>query len=70
MGQIVVAPMEDYRTRSSYEPDNVPWSKAAARRSVRNAVGQELWTRYKVLRDLPGGMLRLLARLNKRDEGE
>ena len=62
--------MEDYRPRSSYESDNVPWSKAAAHRSVRATVGQELWTRYKFPRDLPSGMLWLLARLNEREEGE
>ena len=33
--------MTDYSPRSSYESDNVPWSKAVARRAVRAMIGQE-----------------------------
>ncbi len=60
--------MRDYRPRSSYESDNVPWSKAVARRAVRTMIGQELRARYKVPQDLPHEMLTLLMRMNEKEE--
>ena len=63
--------MADHRPRSNYEPDNVPWSKAAARRAMRNAIGQALETRYQVPpQHLPEEMLTLLMQLNTRYEQE
>jgi hypothetical protein len=62
--------MRDYRHRSSYESDNVPWSKAVARRAVRTMIGQELRARYEVPQDLPHDMLTLLMQLNEREEEE
>jgi len=59
--------MRDYRPRSSYESDNVPWSKAVARRAVRTMIGQELRARYQIPQDLPREVLTVLVRLN---EGE
>jgi hypothetical protein len=58
--------MRDYRLRSGYESDNVPWSKAVARRAVRAMIGQELRARYEVPQDLPHEMLTLVVRLNER----
>jgi hypothetical protein len=52
--------MADHRPRSSYESDNVPWSKAVARRAVRAMIGQDLRARYGVPQDLPHEMLTLL----------
>jgi hypothetical protein len=62
--------MTDYRPRSSYELDNVPWSKAVARRAIRTMIGHELQARYEVLQDLPCKMLALLTQLNEREEEE
>jgi hypothetical protein len=62
--------MRDYRPRSSYESDNVPWSKALARRAVRAMIGQELRARCEVPQHLPHGMLTLLMQLNEREEEE
>ena len=61
--------MTDYRARSSYESDNVPWSKAVAHRAVRTMIGQELQARYEV-QDLPAEMLTLLVKLNEREQEE
>jgi hypothetical protein len=52
--------MRDYSPRSSYESDNVPWSKAVARRATRTTIGQELKALYQVPQDVPQGMLTLL----------
>jgi hypothetical protein len=60
--------MRDYSPRSSYESDNVPWSKAVTCRAVRTMIGQELRARYEVQQDLPHEMLTLLLQLNKHDE--
>jgi len=60
--------MRDYRSRSSYESDNVPWAKAVARRAVRTMIGQELRARYEVPQDLPHGLLTILMQLNEREE--
>ena len=60
--------MRDYRPRSSYESDNVPWSKAVARRAVRAMIGQELRARYEVPQDLPHEMLTLVVQLNEREQ--
>jgi hypothetical protein len=62
--------MRDYLPRSSYESDNVPWSKAVARRAVRTMIGQELRAHYEVPQRLPHEMLTLLVPLNERQEEE
>jgi hypothetical protein len=62
--------MADHRPRSSYESDNVPWSKAVARRATHTTIGQELKALYQVPQDLPQGMLTLLRQLNAPDEEE
>ena len=69
-GAIIVAPMVDHYPRSSYESDNVPWSKAVVRRSPRTTIGQELKALYQVPQDLPQGMLTLLMQLNAWHEEE
>jgi hypothetical protein len=63
-----MAPMTYYGPRSSYEATWSPYTKVAAERAVRMAIGQELGTRCKVPRDLPHGMLALLMDLNEREE--
>jgi hypothetical protein len=50
--------------------DNVPWSKGAARRAMRNVIGQELKTLYQVPQHLPQRMRALLMQLNVRHEEE
>jgi len=62
--------MADQCPRSSYDSDNVPWSKAVARRATRTTIGQELKALYQVPRDVPQGMLTLLMQLNARHEEE
>jgi len=57
--------MRDYSPRSSYESNNVPWSKAVARRATRTTIGQELKALYEAPRDLPHEMTTLLMRLNR-----
>ena len=64
------APMKDYRARSSYELDNVAWSKAVACRAARMMIGQELRARYEISQDLPHEILTLLIQLNEREEEE
>src|SRR6516225_8703288 len=46
--RVMIAPMTNYRPRSCYESDNVPWSKAVACRAVRTMIGQQLRERYEV----------------------
>jgi hypothetical protein len=58
------------RPRSSYESDNVPWSKALVRRAVRTMIGQQLRARYGISQDLPHEMLTLLIQLNEREQEE
>ena len=60
--------MRDYSPRSSYESDNVPWSKAVTCRAVRTMIGQELRARYDVAQDLPHEMAALLVQLNEREQ--
>jgi hypothetical protein len=55
--------MTDHRPRSSYEPNNVRYSKVAARRAVRTTIGQELKARYEVPRDLPHKIRTLLREI-------
>ena len=62
----MIAPVTKHRPRSSYESDNVPRSKAVARRAMRTTIGQELKALYQVPHDLPQGMLTLLIQLNAR----
>ena len=69
-GAIMLAPMVEHRPRSTYESDNVPWSKAVALRAMRATIGQDLKALYQVPQDLPQGMLTLLMRLNARHEQE
>jgi hypothetical protein len=53
------------RFRSGDEPDQLPYSKAAAHRAARSTIGQELKARYEVPRDLPHEISTLLMRLNR-----
>ena len=62
----MIAPMTNYRPRSCYESDNVPWSKAVACRAVRTMIGQQLRERYEVPQDLPNEMHALLLQLNRK----
>jgi hypothetical protein len=62
--------MKDYGPRSSYESENVPWSKAVARRAVRAMIGHELRARYEVPQDLLREMLAFLVQLNEREQEE
>jgi hypothetical protein len=62
--------MTDYRARSSYESNNVLWSKAVAHRAVRTMLGQELQARYEISQDLPHEMVTLLIQLNEREQEE
>ena len=62
--------MKDYGPRSSYESENVPWSKAVARRAVRAMIGHELRARYEVPQDLPREMRAFLVQLNEREQEE
>jgi hypothetical protein len=55
--------MTDHRPRSSYESNNVRYSKAAARRAVRTTIGQELRARYEVPQHLPHEILSLLREM-------
>ena len=55
--------MTDHRPRSSYESDKLPYAKAAGRRAVRTAIGQELKAHYEVPQDSPHEMLAFLMRL-------
>ena len=55
---------------SSCESDNVPWSKAVARRAVRTMIGQELRARYETPQDLPHEILTLLRQLNEGEQEE
>jgi hypothetical protein len=56
--------MPDHRPRSSYEPDWLPYTKAASRRAVRITIGQELRALYEIPQDLPHEMLTLLMQVN------
>jgi hypothetical protein len=62
--------MADHRPRSSYESDNLPWSKAVARRAIRIMIGQELKALYQVPQDLPHRILQLSMQLSARQEEE
>jgi hypothetical protein len=62
--------MADQRPRSSYESDNVLWSKAVARRNIRTTIGQELRTLFKVPQDSPRELLQLLMLVTTRREEE
>jgi hypothetical protein len=56
--------MTDDRPRSSYESNNVSYSKGAARRDMRTTIGQELKARYGVPEDLPHEILTLLRKID------
>ena len=60
----------DHYPRSSYESDNVPWSKAVVCRSARTKIGQKLKALDQVPQDLPQEMLTLLIQLNAWHEEE
>jgi len=62
--------MADQRPRSSYESDNVPWSKAVARGAIRTTIGQELKALYQVQQDLPHRMLQLSMQLSAQQKEE
>jgi len=62
--------MADHRPRSSYESDNMPWSKAVARRNIRTTIGQELRALFKVPQDSPRELLQLLMLVTTRSEEE
>jgi hypothetical protein len=53
------------RFRSRDESNRLPYTKAAAHRAARTAIGQELKARYEVPREMPHEMLTLLMRLNR-----
>jgi hypothetical protein len=55
--------MTDDRPRSSYESNNVSYSKGAARRDMRTTIGQELRARFGVPEDLPHEILTLLTKM-------
>ena len=60
----MIAPMTDHSPRSSYKSDNVPWSKAVARRATRTTIGRELKAYYELPLNLPQEILTLLMQLN------
>jgi hypothetical protein len=62
--------MTDYRPRSSYETDWLPYTKATARCAVRTTIGQELRACYEVPQDMSPKMLALLMQLNQPHEEE
>jgi hypothetical protein len=62
--------MRYYSPRSSYESDNVPWSKAVTCRAVRTMIGRELRARYEVPQDLTHELVTLLVQLNEREQEE
>jgi hypothetical protein len=51
------------RFRSSDESDQLPYSKTAAHRALRTAIGQELKARYEAPRDLPHEMTKRFVSL-------
>ena len=61
--QAAITPTTDHRLRSSYESIQLPYTKAAGRRAVRTAIGQELKAHYEVPQDLPQEILAFLMRL-------
>jgi hypothetical protein len=63
--QSLLRPMTDHCLRSSYESDNVPGSKAVARRAIRNTLGPKLEALYQVPQDLPEGILMALDAITK-----
>jgi hypothetical protein len=62
-GASLVAPMADHRPRSSYESDNVPWSKAVTRRAMTTAIGGELRARYQPPDQLSPELRQLLRKV-------
>ena len=60
--------MTDHGPGSSYEPEWLPYTKVAARRTVRMTIGQELRAYYEVPQDLSHEVLTLLTRLRKRED--
>ena len=51
------------RCRSDDESDQLPYSKTAAHRAVRTAIGQEVKARCEVPRDLPLEMTRTYLKI-------
>lgn len=64
----MTAPMTDHIPRSSYEPTWLPYTKMAARRSVRMTIGQELRAHYEVSQELSHAVLTLVMRLRERED--
>src|ERR1700758_4010761 len=60
---LVAPPMTDHRPRSSYESDNVPWSKAVTRRAMTTAIGEELRARYQPRDQLSPELHQLLRKV-------
>ena len=58
--------MRDYRPRSSYESDNVPWSKAVARRRCAREPDQSCGRAIK-FQSTADETLTLLIQLNERE---
>ena len=59
--------MADHRPRSSYESDNVPWSKAVTRRAMTTAIGKELRARYQAPDQLSPELRQLLGKVHRTD---
>jgi hypothetical protein len=55
--------MTDPRLRSSYESIKQSYTKAAGRRAVRTAIGQELNAHYEIPQDVPQEILAFLMHL-------
>jgi hypothetical protein len=68
--QAAIAPMTHHGPRSSYEREWLPYTKVAAERVVRMAVGQELRARYEARQDLSDEVLTLVMRLREREDGK
>src|ERR1700758_4872885 len=64
---LVAPPMTDHRPRSSYESDNVPWSKAVTRRAMTTAIGDELRARYQPPDQLSPELRQLLKKVHRSD---
>jgi hypothetical protein len=58
-------PIDVTQRRPRYKSNWLPYTTAAAYRSVRTSIEQELKARYEVPRDLPHEMTTLLTLLNR-----
>ena len=62
--------MSPVHSKFSYKSDNVPGSKAVARRALHTMIGQEPRARCEIPQDLPHEKLTLLVELNEREHEE